>query len=336
MLMVLLMLLLIAGATQAQDSIYSKMLRVYEDNDIINIAGDGTDQGYTNGTRLDWFYIKKQRPRFFIDRLLPAAGDSSVNTYGWGIMQVMITPRDIWKRKPDPSDYPYSGALFVTHSLHTTNSIKKYNLQTSWLAGIMGPQALAGETQKLVHSWVAFTKPQGWDHQLKTDLLLNASFAVEKQLFHIHQSVEVIGGSQVFAGTAFNGASLYSLIRIGKMTPYFNGYISQYSHKAGKGLFRQIYFILHPGVEWAITNALLDGGIFNHNKENRIIEHANPNEPAQAPPTMERNRLVAQLDYGVAIAAGRIGISFTQSMMTPAIKTSGGQEIGNVSVYFCW
>src|SRR5438105_5875223 len=170
----LLLTLLATGIARAQDNaVYNKMLRIYEDNDFINIRGDGTDEGYTNGTRLDIFFVKNKRPRFFIDRWMPKAGDSSVNTYGWGIMQVMITPSDISKHIPDANDYPYSGALFVAHSLHATNPVKKYNLQTELLMGVMGPPALAKQLQVLAHRIINYQQPMGWDHQLKTDVLLN-------------------------------------------------------------------------------------------------------------------------------------------------------------------
>src|ERR1700741_5229695 len=78
----------------AQESKPAHMIRLYEDNDFLNIGGKGTDKSYTNGTRLDFFYTKKRPPRF-IDRVMPVAGDSSRNIFGWGIMQVMVTPSDI-------------------------------------------------------------------------------------------------------------------------------------------------------------------------------------------------------------------------------------------------
>src|SRR6185295_2144173 len=195
-----------------QNEPFRKMLRMYEDNDIIDILGKGTDQGYTNGTRLDYFYIKNKPSRFFIDRLMPKAGDSSIDTYGFSIMQVMITPKNIAKRIPDRNDYPYSGALFVTHSLYATNPIKKYNWQTELMLGVMRPPSLAEETQKRIHKWQAYVEPMGWDYQLRTDLLLNVNVAAEKELININKKIEIIGGAQGFAGTALNGASVYSLI----------------------------------------------------------------------------------------------------------------------------
>lgn len=321
----------ITAAVHAQQKDgYRKMLRVYEDNDIINITGKWTDQGYTNGTRLDYFFIKNKPARFFLDRIMPKAGDSGINTYGWSLMQVMITPKNIAIRIPDRSDYPYSGALFATHSLHAANPIKKYNWQTEWMLGVMGPPALARQTQEFAHKMVAYIQPMGWDYQLKTDLLLNVNVAGEKELAHINKVLEWIGGAGVFAGTALNGASLYSLIRFGKMEPYFNGYISQFANKKGSGRHQQLYFVLRPSVEWALTNAMIDGGIINRRHE-RIPEEDSTYSYDPAPGKMERNRVVAKLNYGLVGSWGRMSISFTQTFVTRMVKGTRAQEIGNIS-----
>jgi lipid A 3-O-deacylase len=277
-----LLIVLMTGAARAQDtSRYRTMVRMYEDNDFMDLWGNGSDKGYTNGTRLDIFYNKKRPSRFFIDRWMPKAGDSSVNTFGWGIMQMMVTPNDLSKRNPDKDDYPYSGALFVVHSLHASNPIKKYNIQTEWLIGVMGPPSLAEQAQKFMHRLIHYQKPMGWDYQLPTDLILNLNLAAEKLLAH-NNSMELIGGARVVGGTALNGAALYSLFRIGKMQSYFDGFISQYNG----GKHRQIYFVLRPAVEWMLSNALIEGGLFTRSKNN---DHETRNGGV---PALGRRRIV--------------------------------------------
>lgn len=324
---IVLLLILVTGIAQAQDTTrYRAMLRIYEDNDFMNIWGNGTDRGYTNGTRLDIFYNKNRPSRFFIDRWMPKAGDSSINIFSWGIMQTMITPNDIHLRIPDKNDYPYSGALFAVHSLHASNPTKKYNVQTEVMIGVIGPPSLARETQTFMHRLIGYQKPKGWDYQLPTDLLLNLNLAAEKLLAHVDKSIEWIGGAQVFGGTALNGAALYSLIRFGKMRPYFNGLLSQYTG----GQHRQFYFILKPGVEWMLSNALLEGGVFTQIKKDEQ-ETRRGELPAAG-----RRRVIGKLDYGVVLASGRISISFTQTTATPLIKGLNGQSIGNLSLYVAW
>src|SRR5260221_4892787 len=144
-------ILLLTGYVYGQDSLPSRLFRIYEDNDFLNIRGNGTDNSYSNGTRFDFFYSKTKRSRFFIDRLMPKAGDSSINVYGWSLMQIMVTPNDISTAQYQPDDYPYAGALFVTHSLHSYNAVKKYSFQTELVAGIRGPASFAKEFQTLFH-----------------------------------------------------------------------------------------------------------------------------------------------------------------------------------------
>src|SRR5437868_3986897 len=120
------LLLLAGGGTDEMISAQEKpayLLRLYEDNDFINARGLGTDDAYTNGTRIDLFYTKKEPSRHGLDRLLPKAGKNSIDVYGWGVMQLMFTPEDISRADYQPNDYPYSGALIGTQTLYSYDPI---------------------------------------------------------------------------------------------------------------------------------------------------------------------------------------------------------------------
>ena len=172
----LLLSILLNKRISAQRTQPRYMVKIYEDNDFYNIQGHGTDNSYTNGTRLDFFYTKEKRSGFFIDRIIPVAGVNSVNTYGWGIMQIMVTPNDIGKTEYQANDYHYAGALYVTHTLYSYNEQKKYNFQTELIAGIRGPGTYAGETQTAIHKMIGYQEPMGWDNQLSTIPLINVNF----------------------------------------------------------------------------------------------------------------------------------------------------------------
>ncbi len=317
-----------------QPASYRHLFRAYEDNDLFNVVGGITDRGYTNGTRADYFYIKNKPARFFLHRIMPKAGDSSINTFGFSIMQVMITPKNILRRVPEKNDFPYSGSLFATHSLHSTNFQKKYSWQSELLLGVLGPPSLARQTQVGMHRLVGYFKPNGWDYQLKTDLLLNVSVAGEKQVAHLNKAVELIGGAQAFAGTALNGLSAWGTLRFGKMEPYFNGYLSRYSTPNERRSRQQLYFLIRPAVEYTLSNAFIGGGIFN--RRNRVIPQPDPNSDETDNGDMVRNKIVGRCDYGVVASSGRIGLSYTLTSMTPMVKGTGGQETSNISLYFAW
>lgn len=333
----------------AQEKTPDFLLRIYEDNDFINSLGVGTDDAYTNGTRIDLFYTKKHSPRG-LDRFLPTAGKGSIDTYVWGIMQLMFTPEDITRTEYQPNDYPYSGALIATHTLYSYDPVKKSDWQTELVAGVIGPASLAAETQTFVHKLIHYYKPMGWSHQYKNDLLLNINLTREKQLASWGHRVEVIGGSQVFLGTMLNGMAFYPLIRIGKMTPYFQGYMSQYSRPGTSAKNRrinvcptdnvpparsgkcQMYFVLRPEAQLIFTNALLEGGMFTGNPNLK----AGHKGDGPALPYHELEKWVYSLNYGAVVSSGNFSISFMQRTSSAMMKGLYCHDVGNISLYFAW
>lgn len=301
-----------------------KMLRIYEDEDYLNIRGHGTDNAYTNGTMIDYFYTKPERSRFFIDRLFPSAGDSSINTYSLGIAQLMFTPDDIRVREYQPNDYPYAGALFVTHDLYSYNSIKKYSLHTGIVAGIRGPHAYAGETQRFVHGLINYKKPLGWDNQLPDRGIINFSFRAEKQLYACNNILDVIGSGEVFAGNTFNGIIVNPIIRFGKMNPYFNGIISQYSATGRNAKNKknvQAYLFAKPGLIITLTDDLL--------KVDADSTNASNNSSAA-----QLKNAVFDFATGVVLAVNRFGVSYTQHFTSKTKENLYSHQVGNITLYF--
>lgn len=308
------------------------MFRVYEDNDAMNLYELGSDKGYTNGTRLDFFWY--QQKRSFLSKLLPQAGPNSINTHGWGLMQVIITPDNILRRKPDPTDYPYSAALFVTRSLHSSNPVKKLSFQSEMVLGVMGPPALGEETQKLIHRIIQAQAPRGWAYQKPTDLLLNYHFTVSKQLAQYEHWAEIIGSGQLYAGTMVNGAALYTTLRLGKMNPYFDGFIQQFSTDKKQPNRWQFYFILQPAAELVLSNALLEGGAFNRHAKMPDDNTGGYGEPDI--PALQKRRIITRIDWGAVLSKGNMGISFTQKSSSALFKGLTRQEVGNISLHVAW
>ncbi|WP_159470367.1 lipid A deacylase LpxR family protein [Dyadobacter sp. 3J3] len=322
----ILQLLLTARAQQAEPA---KLFRFYEDNDFLNIRGHGTDKAYTNGVRLDLFYQRKRPSRLFIDHMMPKAGNNSIDTYGWSVMQMMVTPSNLTIPDYQSNDYPYSGALFVTHSLSSYNKTKKYNFQTELVAGIRGPASFARQTQVWIHHLIHDERPMGWQNQCTTKFLLNANFVTEKSLVAFKQVIEVIGGAQITAGTMTNSMTIYPLIRIGKMSPYFNGFLSQFSTSSRDQKHKklQFYFIAKPKFTFLATNAIMHGGIQRSRQTGGVPEPAS---------SAGINHFLAEVDFGTVIATNNFGISYTQKPTTAYNKGLYSHNVGNISLYFKW
>lgn len=321
-----------SGPLAAQQQRNKWLSRIYVDNDYINFWGNGTDRAYTSGVRFDLFYTPENKPRFIIDRLMPKAGNGSVDVYGWGIMQAVITPSDIATLEYQPDDYPYSGALIAIHSLTSSNPVKKYNLQSELVLGVMGPASRAEEGQELLHHMIGYQLPKGWEHQLRNAPLVNINLTAEKELLSFRNVAELIGGGQVQAGSMINGIKLYGLFRTGKMRPYFENFIYQYS-SAGWGTERrkrwQAYLLLKPTATLTFTNAVLTGGIGRSaSDKNRPEASIRKLHPLQT--------LTFQLEYGFVLSKGQFGLSVTQRYSTALLKGLYDHQVGNISVFFSW
>jgi lipid A 3-O-deacylase len=309
----------------------TRLFRVYWDDDYFNYAGKGTDRAYTDGTRFELFYTKKKPSHFFIDRAMPKAGDSSIKLFGWGLVQLMLTPNNISQTNYQPNDYPWSGALFVAHTLYSYHERKKYDFQTEIDLGVTGPASLAAQTQDFVHHLIHYQRPMGWHNQFGNSPLLNISFTVEKQFAGYRHWIEAIGGGQAFTGTGYNGAEVYSLIRIGKMTPYFSGFLKQYS-SSGPERKMQFYFVFKPQVQWILTSALFQGGLNSSAPNEMVVKDGDD--------VRERyhslDHMVSSFSFGPVLVIGRFTISSTQTTSSAWMKGLYNNTYGNLSLYYTW
>jgi hypothetical protein len=297
------------------------MIRFYEDDDCINIWFDGTDDAYSNGTRIDYFYQSARPSHFFLDRWMPGAGDSSIDIYGWGAMQIMYTPYNISSPNYQPNDYPWSGALIGTHTRYSYNAEKKFDLQSELVLGVIGPAALDRQTQSLVHDIIQYYHPDGWSRQFSNDLLLNVNFTAEKQLIALGSVVNVIGGAQVYTGTMQNGAALYPMLLIGRMNPYFQGFFRQNTspgHEDGRQHW-QLYFFAKPELQWFLSNALLHGGLFIGNPGYHPLQN-----------------WVPSFTYGMNASYGHWGFSGSQIISAATLRGLYCHNYGNVSLFYAW
>lgn len=293
---------------------------IYEDNDFFNVFGKGTDKAYTNGARLS-YYFTRQRP----GRLrLPRAGSGSVNTYAISVTQLMFTPNNIASSEYQYSDYPYAGALLLSHSLHSSNPAKHFSFYTALAAGVRGPAALGMEAQTMIHKMLKYQLPKGWKHQQDNLLLLNIGFTAEKQLGTFRHLLELAGGMEVQAGNMINSASVYPLLRIGRMTPYFNGHFSRYASAARNW---QCYLLLRPHASYIASNALL---------QSDYPPAGSPYARKNAPADTRISNWMAGLDYGLVLSFHRFGVSYTQKQTTRYLEGLYGHNVGNLSLYYSW
>jgi lipid A 3-O-deacylase len=310
-------------ATGQKSGSTQRFIRFYEDNDGINALFKGQDWGYTNGSRID-FFATPQKKKKIHQKITLFSPKHTTNS--WSIMQVMITPQKTRPFIPDKKDYPYSGALMAIHTQHKADPYRKRILQTEFIAGVMGPPAFAKQTQIFLHRLIGDPRPNGWDYQLPTDLLLNYSLAYEKQVAGKNKLLLVVGANG-FAGTLSNGLSAYTTIRFQKNLSYFSGLAGQYfaTNQKKPGFA----FSAKSSIDAILYNAVLEGGLFNSHSP----LHKNN---AKSGSDLQRKKILTRLDVMQHLSWRRFSLSFTQKLSSPDYKNYSSHKVGNISFYLGW
>ncbi|HED66433.1 MAG TPA: lipid A deacylase LpxR family protein [Planctomycetes bacterium] len=184
------LVLLLAGSCQSapEPGVYTFVF----ENDVFAHV----DSNYTNGVGLSWVspVTAPSGDGTFLERIvdrasfLPGVGSPDREHHvGFLFAQEMFTPDDITIPNPPRTDRPYAGVLLLDTSVFARDedSMHTWTLKL----GVVGPPALAEETQTIVHRWIGSNKPEGWDHQLHTEPLVNLNYAYDRRIVE----TEVLG-----------------------------------------------------------------------------------------------------------------------------------------------
>ena len=140
----------------------------YWENDgaLVLKPWDASDRHYTNGVGASLTWQSPTAGKFWEDFLgLPEVpGVAAGLVFG----QEIYTPADLLRAVPDAADRPYAGyaygGLFVQREQNNHLDHLQLNL------GVVGPSAIAKQTQTLIHDNFAGDDPSGWSSQLRDEL----------------------------------------------------------------------------------------------------------------------------------------------------------------------
>jgi hypothetical protein len=301
-----------------------QFFKINFDDDFFNLRGEGTDRGYSTGIKLEVYYTKKNKPRF-PSNLLMKIGEPSDNIYGWGLTQYIYTPNDISQTVIQHGDRPYAGVTYFSHSLISSNRIKREKLTTSISLGTIGKYSFANETQSWVHNIINYQKPQGWDNQIANDIILNYFINYERELFKPSSTLQIIGDIQVNGGTLSNNVGLGVEFRAGLFNDYFTNYERPTFRDKRVGQpdmqkFQCFFFMKTKGIA-VMDDATLQGGFFTHNNSPYKIGKDSI------------SRFYMEYEYGITIARKRLGVSFSEKIRTPDFMGTYAQQVGNFTLY---
>lgn len=219
--------LLSASALLLSTPLRSDTFSLLFENDLFA----GTDKHYTNGVRLGWIDGPWQKDgEGGYSELMYGAVEAvpfvhlepkKEHNAGFGIHQMMFTPKDITATEANYEDIPYTGHLALSFFLfeYDADSYDEYKFQL----GIVGPLSGAAGVQKLFHRLTRSTQPQGWDTQLGNHLTAAITYDHGSRLWQKRVgyglSSDVIGSYGAQLGNFYSGAAVRAVWRIGSNYP---------------------------------------------------------------------------------------------------------------------
>ena len=168
-------------------------LRVGFDNDVFT----GTDRDYTHSTLISYSKEVKDSHLLIPDVYLTSSPYTTVKQ-SWDFGQKMWTPTYIIRPIPGPNERPYTGLLYGESSITIFNpkTVHRYG----FLIGTTGKRSLAGSAQDTFHETFDVDSPQGWGYQVKSAIMLNASYDYHNSLLGTNKPYELAHVNRATAG----------------------------------------------------------------------------------------------------------------------------------------
>lgn len=191
---------------------------------FVTITGDndffaGHDHHYTNGLQFAMSADRARLPAFV--RALPPLRGASDPHITVSIGQRIYTPSDKARSDPDPTDRPYGGWLYALADIRVRNGSAVDSIQAS--IGVVGPAALARQTQNTYHSLIGADKARGWHAQLDDEPALLVGYErawpgiATKNVGGYTADVTPKVGATV--GTVYTYANTGAVLRFGRNLP---------------------------------------------------------------------------------------------------------------------
>ncbi|TYB79930.1 lipid A deacylase LpxR family protein [Bizionia myxarmorum] len=269
-----------------------------------------TDENYTQGYNLEIVLpILENNP---INSLFFKAKESTTK-YGLAIEHIGFTPNDYASKEIQIGDRPFAAAIMLKSFIIAINTKQKYRLSQSYSLGIIGPGAFGKEMQVGIHEATGNKIPQGWQHQVKNDVVLNYSLDYEKQLVNIQNVFSLQGETGVEIGTLFTNASLGLNATLGLINTAFT------DSKSKKGF--RVYAYAETIGHVIGYNATLQGGLLNR----KSVYTINSNEI---------ERLTATFNYGFVVQTKTLYFEYSRSAITREFETGSSAKYGGIKIGF--
>ena len=336
-----LLLALISASAFAAENPWT--LNVHFENDLFA----DTDLNYTNGMRVSWvspdmqdFLDDKQATYAWVDNLntwlepLHPALDVDAQVHRnivFSLGQLMFTPEDKFKQELDKSDRAYAGWLYLGIGYQARTQDKLHSIELN--VGVVGPAALARETQNLIHDVRDIERFHGWDNQLNNELGIQLIFERKRRFTPADKysvanlETDIIthwGGSLGNVATYLNaggewrvGVSLPSDFGMSTLRPGGEGNNPGIGDPKNRPL--QAHVFLAADARAVAHNIFLDGNSFSESHR------------------VDKKHFVADVTIGMSVVYKNWNLSYSQVHRTREFKGQAKpQRYGSLSISYSY
>lgn len=298
------------------------VLSLKVENDLL---ASGDDGHYTNGFALSYTFATPDQhwSRAFAD-WVPGFSAARLDATAYRFGQQIYTPNDITREQPNEDDRPYAGYLFGGLSLFAGEEgegwrrVDTFNLDL----GIVGPASGAEKAQKGVHEITGSDDPQGWDHQLHNEAVVNAGWQSQLWLPASLGGLEMEYGpsASMALGNLYTYAGVGGGVRIGQGLSRSYGIPTVAPSQSGRQYFEpdgEFAWYLFANLEGRAVarNMLLDGNSFEDSD------------------SVDRRPLVGDVQLGFALSWQRWQLAFVNVWRTHEFETQQeSDQFGSITL----
>lgn len=236
----------------------------------------------------------------------------STNRFGVAFEDDGYTPSDLKASQILVGDHPYAGTKQLRAFVLSYDPTRQRRFTSSLNVGIIGQGAGGKEIQTWIHRKTGNTIPQGWQHQIRNDVILNYEASVEEPIWRRGSRMLLTRSATARLGTLNTAVSAGVTLLAGRL-----GEQQVNSSGAARTAW---YAYAKPQVNLVGYDATLQGGLFNRSSPYVIAAR-------------DLSRLVVRQQIGIVLRTPVVYVEYYRTFATREFRGalahgSGGVLIG--------
>lgn len=233
--------------------------------------------------------------------------------YGISIEHIGFTPNNIKSPDIQFGHRPFAASIMLKSFTVATDTLHQSRLVSVLNIGLIGQGAFGKEMQVAIHRATGNTIPEGWQNQIKNDVVLNYEVGYEKQVLRYRNLFSLQTNSTLRIGTLFTNASVGFNATFGIIN-------SPFTVLKAKKRFA-LYGYAQPLLYAVGYDATLQGGLFNHKSPYTIADS-------------DVERFTAQVNYGLVLQTRTLYFEYSRVTIAREFATGTSSKWGGVKIGF--